>query len=337
MTPMRVLRPHPRLLLVPMLALAGAAVGWLGDSSLVATLFLLAEPFLWVLALWGGWAAYTKGAPGLAVALLCGCASAALGARIPQSPAEPVGMDEAPFASRLRKCARALELPSAPVRVLSWTPGAVGAEVLTAIADAAPDVVILRAHLSGGEVDALRAAVGGASVQLGGDREPTWVFANGVFDTCGPSDHWLDRPAPGAELGAVFVHLRGGTRLPILTARLPPPRLVARWARHLADTRAALHATANTLESSLVVVAVDAPFALGSPRLTRSLLDAALLPMVRGPNWPGGPLPLHSFDQVWAAEAWRSGEQRQLAAAGTARNGQLVQLQPRWPVTLPAS
>jgi hypothetical protein len=162
------------------------------------------------------------------------------------------------------------------------------------------------------------------------------VFTRGVFDRCGTGDHWTDRPAPGADLAAVFVQLPGGTRFPVLSARMPSLFPERRWARHAADARAALHATANTLESSLLIVAVDAPVGLAGTRLTRGLLDAALRPMVRLPNWPARPLALHTFDQVWAADAWLPVSSGVIAAAGAGRAGELVELRPRWPVSLPA-
>lgn len=333
---MRSLRPLLRVLSVATLGAVGALLAWLSDGSFAATVVLLAEPLLWVALSWLVWWVWTNGARGSALALLLGGVAAALACRAPLAPDEPVGMDEAPFASRLRTCARSLTLPGGPVRIVRWSPELVGPGFVEAVTEATADVVIIRAPLSEALVEAIRAGVGGEVMELEGVGASTWVFARGVFDSCGHSNHWFDHPSPGAELGAVFVQLEGGTRLPLLTATMPPPRAVARWSRHTADARAALAATANTLESSLLVVAVEAPYALAAPRMTQSLLRAGLLPMARRPNWPGV-IPVHTFDQIWAAEAWVAGDSAVLSAPGAGRLGQLAELSPRWPVTLPAS
>lgn len=326
-----------RALFVLAMALAGGLVGWQADGHLVSTAVLLVEPVVWVGLSWLVWWRWTSGARSSALTLLAGAGAAALACRLPLQSGEEVGMDEAPFASRLRTCARALPLPAAPVRVLNWTPGETGAELVKVVTDAAADVVVVRARLSEDLVSALAAGVGGEVREFPGDGISTWVFARGVFDACGQSDHWFDRPAPGAELAAVFVQLESGARLPVLIGTMPAPRPVARWSRHVTDARAALHATVNRLESSLLVVALDAPYPLVGPRMTRSLLDTGLVPLFRAPNWPALPVPVHAFDQLWAAEAWLPGEGRSLRASGAARLGQIVELVPRWPVTLPAT
>ncbi len=334
---MRVSPLFQRALFVVSMALVGGLIGWQGEGNLLSTAVLLVEPVLWVGLSWLVWWRWSSGARSWALTVLAGAGAATVACRLPLQSGEEVGMDEAPFASRLRTCARTLPLPVAPVRVLSWTPGETGAELVKVVTDAAADVVVVRARLSEDVASALAAGVGGESREFPGDGVSTWVFARGVFDACGQSDQWFDRPAPGAELAAVFVQLESGARLPVLVGTMPAPRPIARWSRHVADARAALHATVNRLESSLLVVALAAPYPLAGPRMTRSLLDAGLLPLVRAPNWPALPVPVHALDQLWAAEAWLPGQGHSLRARGAARLGQVVELVPRWPVTLPAT
>ncbi len=330
---MRRVRPWLRILLVPALALFGSLLGWLADGSLVASLVLLVEPVLWVGACWLAYAALLRRDTALALRILFGAVAAAASARIPRPPAEPAGVDAAPFAERTRACARGLPLPTRTVRVLQWTLSADHEGVVAAVTEAAPDLAVVRGALSGGEVEALAAAVGGEVLSLA-QEPPIHVFSRGSFDLCGEADSWNDAPAPGTALGLAFVAVPGAT-LPLVTASLPELGAVRNWEASLRTARAALRSTVDSLGSSLLLVSIDAPLPLAGPRLASTLRSVQLLPASRAPNWPAWPLPLHTWDQLWVAEAWRGAPMKAVRARGPTRAGMLVEFAPRWPVVLP--
>lgn len=335
--PMRRARPLLRLFFVPALGLTGASVGWYAEESLVATCILLVEPLLWVFAAWLAYAAWSRRDVGLTVGVVCGGLAAAMCARIPVAPAEQPGLDPAPFLGKTGDCARDLELPAQSVRLVEWTVYADAPEIVPVITDAQADVVVVRGPLSPEVAEAVGAGVGGEAIELAGAAGPIHVFTRGTFSLCGEGDRWVDQPAQGADVWLVFVSLGPGTSFPLLVAGLPEVGSVPRWASAQRDARAALHTAAERLESSLLVVAIDAALPLGGPRLTRMLQTVGLAPAARALNWPPRwPFALHAFDQVWVAEAWVSSSAVPLRAAGTSRDGVRVDLAPRWPVALPA-
>ncbi len=332
---MRRLRPWLRILVVPSLALCGAVLGWLADDSVVASMVLLVEPVLWVAACWLAYAALLRGDTALALRICFGAVAAAASARIPRPPAEAAGVDAAPFAERTRACARGLPLPTSTVRVLQWTLSSDHEGVVAAVTEAAPDIAIVRGALTPGEVVALGAALGGEVLSLG--RDPmVQVFSRGSFDLCGEADSWNDTPATGTALGLVFVSLPGAT-IPLVTATLPELGSVGDWESSLRAGRAALRSTVDSLGSSLLLVSIDAPLPLAGPRLAATLRTVQLLPVSRAPNWPAWPLPLHTWDQLWAADAWLGAPAKMVTTSGPTRAGTMVELTPRWPVVLPTT
>lgn len=334
---MRRALPFLRLLFVPALGVTGATVGWMAEESAVATSLLLIEPLLWVFAAWLAFAAWTRRDGGLTVGVVCGGLAAAMCARIPTASPETPGLDPAPFLARTSDCARELELPAQSVRVLQWTVSADAPAIVPVITDAQADVVVLRGPISAEVVEAVEAGVGGEAIVLAGANGAIHVFTRGVFSRCGEGDRWLDQPAQGADIGLLFVSVSPGTSFPLLVAGFPEVASVPRWAAAARDARSALHTAAEKLQSSILVVAVDAALPLGGPRLTRTLQTVGLSPAARPLNWPPRwPFALHAFDQVWAAEAWVSAPAERLRAAGTGRDGVRVDLAPRWPVSLPA-
>lgn len=335
---MRRLRLLLRMLLVPAVGFSGACVGWASEASAFATLVLLFEPALWVSGAWLAYAAWVRREQGLAVGVVCGGLAAAIGARIAFAPPETPGLDPAAFLERTRPCARNLALPEERVRLVQWTVGRDMPGIVPVITGEEPDVVIVRGPLAETTLEALRAGVGGEAIEIGGAKGPIHVFTRGAFSLCGDSDRWVDLPAPGSDIGLVFVAVAEGTAFPLLLVGLPEAGSVPAWSSAQRDARDGLHTAVDGLESSLLLVALDAPLPLAGPRLTRTLRDVGLSVVARPLNWPASwPLPLHAFDQVWAAEAWVGSPAVLLEAAGAERNGVRVDLAPRWPVVLPAA
>lgn len=334
---MRGLRYALRLLLVPALAATGAFAGWYADGAFFSTLLLLWEPVIWVLAVWAVWAAWVKGRRGLATGLASGGLAAALAAHLPAAPPEPEGMDAAPFVRSVRSCIRGLRLPTGRVRLLQWTVDQEVPTLATTITDAAPDVAVVYGPLSDTMVEAVVAGVGGEHLVIAGEEAPIHLFVRGVFNLCGDEDRWVDRPAPGADVGLVFVGLEEGSAFPLLTVRLPEPGALPDWAVAGAHARGAVRATIDALQSSTLVVSVSAPLPLGAPRLARTLRVVGLTPFARPLDWPTwSPLRLHAFDQVWGAEGWL-GAGAETVRGGGSRDAVITQIGPRWPVALPAA
>jgi len=334
---MRGLRFVLRLLLVPGLALVGGLVGYGAEGLEGTAALLLWEPALWVVAAWAGWGLVARGHRGLAMGLASGGVAATLAVHLPAAPAEPEGVDAAPFVASVRSCVRALSLPAGPVRLLQWTVSGDSPALPSAVADAHPDVAVIFGPVSAPEVDALRAAVGDEALELPGEEAPIHVFARGAFSLCGEADQWVDRPAPGVDVGFVFVGLEGGSTFPLLVARFPEVGAEPGWAAATAQARGALRATVETLQSSTLIAALSVPAPLAAPRLARTLGAVGLAPMARPLDWPTwSPLRLHTFDQVWGAEAWVSVGWGTVRADAT-RDGVLADLAPRWPISLPAA
>ncbi len=335
---MRRLRLVLRMLLVPAVGFSGACVGWAAEASGPATTLLLFEPALWVAGAWLAYAAWLRGDQGLGVGVLCAGLAAAIGVRIPLAPAETPGLDPAPFLEQTRTCARNLALPAERVRLVQWTVARDMPGIALVITDEQADVVVVRGPLSVETIEAVRAGVGGEAMEMAGANGPIHVFTRGAFSLCGDSDRWVDLPAPGSDVGLVFVAIAEGTAFPLLLAGLPAAGSVPAWSSAQRAARDGLHTAVDGLESSLLVVALDAPLPLAGPRLTRTLRDVDLSVVARPLNWPArSPLPLHAFDQVWAAEGWLGAPAVLLRAAGTERHGVRVDLVPRWPVVLPAA
>ncbi|GDX79084.1 hypothetical protein LBMAG42_08950 [Deltaproteobacteria bacterium] len=333
---MRRVFPFLRLLFVPALGVTGGLVGWVAEESAIATALLLIEPILWVFAAWLAYAAWSRKDVGLTVGVVCGGLAAAMCVRIPTAPPETPGLDPAPFLARTSDCARELELPAQSVRLVQWTVSNDAPGIVPVITDAQADLVVVRGPLSPEVAAAVEAGVGGESMALTGANGPIHVFTRGVFSRCGEGDQWMDQPAQGADIGLLFVTVSPGTSFPLLVAGFPEVASVPQWATASRDARSALHTAAERLQSSILVVAVDAALPLGGPRLTRMLKVVGLAPAARPLNWPPRwPFSLHAFDQVWAAEAWVSAPAERLRAPGTGRDGVRVDLAPRWPVALP--
>lgn len=321
--------PPSRLVLVPALGLLGAVVGWFGDGDPVAASVLLLEPLLWVLVSWMVFGALTRGERLLAFGLACGGLTAAACARVSRPAAEEGGIDAAPFAERTRTCARELPLPASSFTLLHWTVDDAPPTIVATIAEVLPDVVVLRGALAPSLAADLDVALGGESISLPGVRD-AHVFTRGAIDLCGKADHWTDAPAPGVTMGLVFVSVDGATRFPLVVGELPEVWSTDDWRRSVRNGRAALRTTADALASSLLVVALEAPYALGAPRLSATLRAAQLWPVARGLDWPSRPFGLHSFTPVWAGEGWRSGATRAVRHGGVGRSGTLVPIAPRW-------
>ena len=330
------LRLWPRALLVPSSCAFGALVGWLADGDLWATTVLFAEPALWILGVWAVYFALSRRDMAGALGVACAGVGAAVCARLPPAPAEEAGIDPAPFVSRVQVCARNLPLPTHAVRLLTWTIGESWTGVASAVADTHPDVVVLFGRAPPDELAAVAAAVGGEITAMDGQDSPVTVVARGTPSLCGEADRWSDRPAAGADEGLVFVNLGDGVTFPLMVARLPEPWSQRNWEVSMRSARQALAVTADALASSLLVAAVDAPVPAGAPRLGRALRDIQLLPVARPLNWPAAAPGLFAFDQVWAAGGWVAGPSKVVTAMGPSRAGVVVDLSPRWPVSLPA-
>ena len=324
-----------RLLLVPTLATAGTLLGRAGEGGILSSVVLFWEPLGWVLGTWSIWRVWAAGDRTLSIGLLLGGLAASFGVHGTAAEAEPAGNDAAPFVSRMRACVRSLQLPPSGFRLATWAvePGD-DAGLPTALADAQPDVAVVFGTLRAPVVEAIAAAVGGETSAFAGEEAPIHVFSRGTFAQCGQDEAWSDRPAPGTELGLVYVSLESGTTFPLLVGRFPEVGAVPGWAHATADARAGLRATIDALQSSLLVLALHVPAPLAAPRLRSTLLAAGQSALARPLNWPA-PLPLHALDQVWGAEAWVSRRVEARTGAGLTA-GVFVDAEPRWPAALPA-
>ncbi len=325
-----------RLALVPAFALVGAAAGYYAEATVLSSGLLLAEPVYWVGMVWIGWALFRARRYATLMGMGLGMMTAVVAIHIPAAPAEPEGIDPAPFVREVRACTRGLALPAEHVRLLQWTVTGDTAELAHTVTDAHPDVAVIYGPLSESMREAVAAGVGGEALSIPGQDAPIHVFAAQVFNKCGNNDQWRDRPANGADVALVFVAASPTTAFPLLITRLPDPGATPDWGEATAGARSALRATIDGMESSLLVTTVSAMAPLAAPRLTRTLLATGLIPVARPLNWPTwSPLRLHAFDQVWAAKGWIGGTPEALSGGGS-RDGVLVELAPRWPVALPA-
>jgi hypothetical protein len=295
-------------LLATGLTAAGAVVGWVGDGSRLSAALLALEPALLVLGFWSAAIARWSGRQGVAFGLTFGLLGATLSARLPY-PTTPPELAPPEWTGSVHRCAAALDMPSAPVRVLQWTLDGIEDDtaVVAAVRNAAPDVVVLHGVQSTALVDSLRESLGAEARVHGGppERGATAVLATGGFHPCGDQDEWTVDDPHGLSLH--FVGVPPTTVFPLVVTSFPGP--FGDW-EHRADTMQRTLEVLSGLQGASTVVVADAR----SPRASRDLglefgrIGLASVPVP--PSWPAqlGGLPLltlHPFTRVWLGPIWR--------------------------------
>lgn len=328
-------------LLVPTMAVVALLVGLAGDARRESTLILLLEPVLWLGTVWGVYAFMSTKRPATAAAFATGALIAALVVRLPgagelEVAEPPVILDQ------LRGCARSLPLPERGVRLAEWhVRDNANPEVADQLLGSSPDLVVLSGAPSEQLAELLAEEMGGEILTLSTPEGTATFVSRGVFNRCGDDDGWTDAPAAGAGSALVFAALPEGVVFPLVLAQLPSPLDEPRWGLAARNGRGRLAALAGGLESSLLVVIVDAVTPGVSRHLEGALLAAGLRQSARLPNWPTKllgipwPAPLFAFDQVWAADGWISTGARTLRIAGEPRRGLVVDLVPAGMTGLP--
>lgn len=300
------------------LAGAGALAGWAGEAHRASALVLHGEPLVLVLLLWAVATARWAGRPGLSVGFSLGAIGFAAGLRLPL-PVEAHEGTAPPWTSPVARCAAALRMPEAPVRLLQWTldPTVDNAAVRAVVAATEADVVVLHGVTEYAQVAGLDDLRGGEQRVVGHATGATYVLATGGFHPCGDNAEWTTDVGPGDGYTVAFVGVPPATIFPLVVTALPGP-LAEDYAGRMAATTGALYDVLGGLQGASTVLVADA-------RATRTYrtLDVRLAGLGLGtvpvpPTWPArlGPVPfltLHPYARVWAGPAWREASARQVA------------------------
>jgi hypothetical protein len=297
------------------LAGAGALAGWAGEAHRASALVLHGEPLVLVLLLWAVATARWAGRVGLSFGFSFGAIGFAAGLRLPLAVAAHEGVPP-DWTSPVARCAAALRMPEAPVRLLQWTvdPTVGNAAVRAVVAATEADVVVLHGVTEYSQVAGLDDLRGGEQRVVGHERGATYVLATGGFHPCGDEAEWTNDVGARDGYTLAFVGVPPATIFPLLVTALPGP-LAEDYARRIAATTEALYDVLGGLQGASTVLVADAR----APRTYRSL-DARLAGLGLGPvpvppSWPArlGPvpvLPLHPYARVWAGPAWREADAR---------------------------
>lgn len=293
------------LLLAGGIGCSGLLVGIGADAWDLTALALLAEPALLVAMVWSALLLHWRGRTGLGLAVVAGVALALTGARLP-FPTPWHLPDPKEGLSAVRRCATALDIPDAPVRLLHWRVGDAPPDAVTAVLTSAhPDVAVL----FGASVEVETAAAG----VVGGDRR-RWespggaltVLASGGLHACGDSDAWSDGEDQPGTSALAFVGAGPETIFPLVVTRLPGP-----FRPDAAGSRTRVAALVAAIGGRGTVVVADALAPSTFRVLDRGLLDLGLVAIPSPPGWPWHvPLipALHPDMRVWTGPVWHLDE-----------------------------
>ena len=205
-----------------------------------------------------------------------------------------------------RRCAAALSVPDAPVRLLHWRleGGETAEEIRGTVATARPDVAVL----FGADAAAAEAAAGvvGGEHRTWEEGAPISVIAAGGFHACGDADEWRDPGTPGA-VTLTFVGATPETIFPLTVARLPGP-----FAADAPEARRRLAEMLAAVGSTGTIAVADTVAPTTFRMLDRGLLDLGMVAVPTPPGWPHGlwPIPaLHPDVRVWTGKDWRMEDQ----------------------------
>jgi hypothetical protein len=260
--------------------------------------------------------------------------------------ATPVLADpEIPWAQQVSACARQNELPSAPLRLLSWnTSGAtLDARTLERLVEQRPDVAVLSGLEDGAFLERLAEVLPGESLSFGSRGDQVGIYVRGVFEDCGEAagawpltifgpglgpiladyaldhddqeqlpDHHVARRTSG-QLVFAFPRVQGVGTIPLVAYELPTAssRIGSRpWTHAVQDGSQTLAAAAALGGPSVVAVGH-----LGVPpsfQHTLAVLRSAGLHDAGGPpTWPARvrdlpSLPLYRMERVLSGSGWQA-------------------------------
>lgn len=283
----------------------------------------------------------------------------------PGTPAAPPDV-AIPWADSVRDCVTRSELPSAPLRVLSWHAGdaSLDAQTLDALVELRPDIAVVSGLEDDRFLERLTDLLPGETLSFGGAGDRVGLFVRGTFADCGgPSSAWplsvfgqddalflaeyaLDqtdqRQLPHdhvarrtiGQLVFAFPRVQGVGTVPVVAFQLPvsSSRMGSEaWPAAVNDGAQVLAATSMLGGPSLIAAGH-----LGVPpsfQSTLATLEGAGLRDAGGPpTWParlfGVPfLPVYRFDRVLSGSGWRVRSAQTGAAPGAAHQPLLVQLE----------
>jgi len=330
------------LLVAPLLAALllrpDASTGrWVG-------LLLLAEPLLIGLASYTMLILLSRRWWLSAVSVTIGSATAVALLHAPGAP-RPIAELEIPWADQVSACAQQNELPSAPLRVLSWnaTGAALDDAALDLLLEQRPDIAVVTGLQDGAFLERLAEVLPGESLSFGSRGDQVGLFVRGAFIDCGdeagawpltifgpgqgpiladyaldqddqaqlPDDHAARRTS--GQLVFAFPHIQGVGTVPVVAYQLPTHSSHLgsdTWTHAVRDGSRALAAAAALGGPSVVAVGH-----LGIPptfQHTLAVLRGAGLHDAGGPpTWPatvrGLPfLPLFRMERVLSGPGWRA-------------------------------
>lgn len=300
-------------------ALLGAAVGLVGERSLLGAMLLWGEPLLAAVVLYGVLAQVVLiWRPLQACALALGAACGAL-ALHPGVEPTPIYGAEADWSERLRDCVNALEVSTEPVRFGLWThAGRLDRDALATFVSSL-DVLVLVGPDARGASQAAELQLHGARKVLPGDTpsHDIALVVRGQFRSCGGEDQTWEMPLPADEPGGArallsFPAIVGKGTVPLLAVALDRPdsaRTVFGWPERVVEGSRHLSALVRALGPQRVVVLGDFQAPRAYRGLRAHLLGADLSSVHVPATWPARigsmpALPVHPLDRAWHGTAW---------------------------------
>lgn len=313
---------------------AGTAIAIESDGAWWSAELLVAEPLVLVAAALLLYGLLVRGWWIVASLLLVAFAGNALLARIPRPGSSQV--DQAPpWAAEAQRCATGLELPTASFRLLQWTveAGTPVAAVVSAVERSSADVVVLQGDLDTDLADAVAASLGGESRLIGG-APPVGIFTRGVLHPCGTSVIYTAHPEDGRGYTLAFVGARDGASFPLLVGHLPPVTPGRDWEQTTKAIRDELGSVVGALQSSSLVVAMDAHAPWTWSRLNARLAAVGMRLVPTALDWPRqlGPLPwlpVHPYNRLWIGQAWVWGDSARVHVETGSRAPIVTDVDPR--------
>ena len=314
------------------------------DTGRVAGLLLLAEPVAIGLACYTLLALLTRRWWLSSVSITIGTAAAVALLHAPKSPPTPLDL-EIPWAAQATSCTQVTEVPTAPLRVLSWnaTDSTLDDITLQRIVDQRPDIAVVSGLTDGRFLERLAEVLPGESLSFGAKGDQVGLYVRGVFEDCGEeagawpltifgpgqgpilADYALDHAdqeqlpnqhaarRTSGQLVLAFPRVQGVGTVPVVAYQLPARSSKIgsdTWTHAMHDGSQAL--AAATLLAGPDVVAVGHLAAPPTFQHTMAVLKGAGLHDAGGPpTWParvgGLPfLPLYRMERVLSGPTWRA-------------------------------
>lgn len=305
--------------------LGGALVAWHADDRWWSAAVLVAEPLLLCAAALFAWRLLRRGHLAWACLFTLGVLVDGALVRFPW-PGSARLDDPPPWIEQARRCAGAIDWPTAGFRLVQWTvdervtPGTV-AEVLRTTN---PDVIVLHGRLSR---DAEAPLHDGMDAEAVDGVAPFSVYTRNVLHICDDATSLSATSDAAPGYAVFFVGAADGASFPLLVGSSPGVEVGPAWLAEARAVRSEVGTVAGELQSSTLLVALDAHAPWTFTRLNARFAAFGLTLLPTAPDWPQA-LTMHPYGRLWAGPAWTSTGSHALRVGEGARAPVVTELGP---------